>query len=266
VKAEVKTEATPEEVTAVAEVTEAIPVGEEKIVIGQITIDEEELDEEEVMAEAEEEPAIEEEEELAEEETPVAVAEAPKEETETLLFEPVAEEVPAEVKEEKKAEPKQISFDDLLGNTYQEPEFVKVNEVPKEVEKAAEITFEKVTEVLEEPAGQEVLVEETSSHRPLESIRKEIEAEKAEYKALSLNDKFNKTITLGLNDRIAFEKHLFGGSGEDLNRVLSQLNTFNTLEEAKSFIDDLVKPDYNDWQGKDEYSSRFLELVEKKFA
>ncbi|ESU29797.1 hypothetical protein FLJC2902T_02730 [Flavobacterium limnosediminis JC2902] len=266
VKAEVKTEETAEEVVAVAEVVDEIPAEEEKIVIGQITIDEDEMDEEEVVAEAEEEPVIEEEEELTEEETPVAVAEEPKEEPETLLFEPVAEEVLAEVKEEKKAEPKQITFDDLLGNTYTEPEFVKVNDVPKEVEMATESTFEKVAEVLEAPVKKEVLVDESPARRPLETIRKEIEAEKAEYKALSLNDKFNKTITLSLNDRIAFEKHLFGGSGEDLNRVLSQLNTFNTLEEAKSFIDDLVKPDYNDWAGKDEYSSRFMELVEKKFA
>jgi hypothetical protein len=143
---------------------------------------------------------------------------------------------------------------------------VKVNDVPKEVEKVADIAFEKVAEAIEEPVKEEVLEEKASNARPLETIRKEIEAEKAEYKALSLNDKFNKTITLGLNDRITFEKYLFDGSGEDLNRVLSQLNSFNTLEEAKNFIEDLVKPDYNNWDGKDEFSSRFMELVEKKFA
>lgn len=269
VTAEIKTEVKPEAVV-VSEVAEEIPVAEEKILVGQVDIDEDEVEEEVVVAEVEE-PVIEEEpivsEEIPETVNEETVAEEQEEEVVVApLFEPVMEEAVEPIKEEKKAEPQQISFEDLLGNAYKEPEFVKVNDVPKEVEKVAEITFEKVAEVIEEPVKEEVLEEKASNARPLETIRKEIEAEKAEYKALSLNDKFNKTITLGLNDRITFEKYLFDGSGEDLNRVLSQLNSFNTLEEAKNFIEDLVKPDYNNWNGKDEFSSRFMELVEKKFA
>ncbi len=265
VTAEIKTEVKPEAMVAVPEVAEEIPVADEKILVGQVDIADDETEEEEAVVVAEEEPIVEEEaSEIALEET---VAETPEEEIVAApLFEPVMEEAVAPIKEEKKSEPQQISFEDLLGNAYKEPEFVKVNDVPKEVEKVADITFDKVAEVIEEPVKEEVLEEKASNARPLETIRKEIEAEKAEYKALSLNDKFNKTITLGLNDRITFEKYLFDGSGEDLNRVLSQLNSFNTLEEAKNFIEDLVKPDYNNWDGKDEFSSRFMELVEKKFA
>jgi len=81
----------------------------------------------------------------------------------------------------------------------------------------------------------------------------------------SINDSFGKIISLGLNDRIAFEKHLCGGSADDLNSVLSQLNTVDSFEEARQFIEDLVKPDYNNWQGKEEYEERFMQLVEKKF-
>ncbi|HSD13151.1 MAG TPA: hypothetical protein VLB74_00740 [Flavobacterium sp.] len=269
---EKKDEKEPEVVAAVVQEEISNPVSEvqvedEKVMIGEIAIDEGDLDAEETVAE--EEPVVEEEsvieEEAVTEEEPVATEEK-EEEAEAILFEPISEESKEEIKESKKDEPKQISFEELLGDTYHEADFVKVNDVPKEVEKTTEDIFEKVTEVKEEPVKDEVVAEETSSHRPLESIRKEIEAEKAEYRTLSLNEKFNKTISLSLNDRIAFEKNLFGGSGEDLNRVLSQLNTFNTLDEAKSFIDDLVKPDYNDWKGKDEYSSRFMELIENKFA
>lgn len=82
----------------------------------------------------------------------------------------------------------------------------------------------------------------------------------------SINDIYNSTISIGLNDRIGFEKHLFNGSAEDFNRVLSQLNTVNSWEEALSFIEDLVKPDYNNWDGKEEYETRFMELVEKRFV
>ena len=81
----------------------------------------------------------------------------------------------------------------------------------------------------------------------------------------SINDAFANKISIGLNDRIAFEKNLFNGSSEDLNRVISQLNTIETYQEAQDFIDDLVKPEFNNWQGKEEYAHRFMELVEKRF-
>jgi len=84
--------------------------------------------------------------------------------------------------------------------------------------------------------------------------------------AAKANSGVVRTMSLGLNDRIAFEKNLFGGSSEDLNRVVSQLNTLNTFEEAKDFIADLVKPDYQNWKGKEEFEERFMQLVEKKFS
>jgi len=81
----------------------------------------------------------------------------------------------------------------------------------------------------------------------------------------SLNDRLmQKNIQVGLNDRIAFVKHLFNHSQADFNRVLSQLNTFKTEKEAKNFIDKMVKPDYN-WTGKEEYEERLLALVERRF-
>jgi hypothetical protein len=80
----------------------------------------------------------------------------------------------------------------------------------------------------------------------------------------SLNDKLQGDIQIGLNDRIAFVKNLFGGSQEDFNRVVSQLNTFKTEKEAKKFISKMVKPDYN-WTDKEEFEERFLEIVERKF-
>ncbi|MHC5352668.1 hypothetical protein ACYSNX_00510 [Myroides sp. LJL115] len=84
-------------------------------------------------------------------------------------------------------------------------------------------------------------------------------------KTKSINDIYNNTISVGLNDRIAFEKNLFGGSGEDFNRVLSQLNTVSTFAEAQSLIDHLVKPEYGNWEGKQEYEDRFMLIIEKRF-
>lgn len=81
----------------------------------------------------------------------------------------------------------------------------------------------------------------------------------------SLNDKFTLGLKVGLNDRIVFIKHLFNSNATDYNRVLSQLNTQQSKEEALTFIDQMVKPDYNNWEGKESYEARFKGLVAKKF-
>ena len=81
----------------------------------------------------------------------------------------------------------------------------------------------------------------------------------------SLNDQLQSNIEIGLNDRIAFVKHLFNGNQEDFNRVISQLNTIKTEKEAKKFISKMIKPDYN-WTEKEEYEERLIKIIERKFS
>ncbi|WP_106791880.1 hypothetical protein [Aquimarina sp. Aq78] len=81
----------------------------------------------------------------------------------------------------------------------------------------------------------------------------------------SLNDQLRKEIHIGLNDRLAFIKYLFGGSAPDYNRVLSQLNTLREKSEAEEFITTMIKPDYQNWEGKEEYEERFMDVVLSKF-
>lgn len=81
----------------------------------------------------------------------------------------------------------------------------------------------------------------------------------------SLNDKLHGDIQIGLNDRIAFVKNLFNGSQEDFNRVVSQLNTFKSHNEAIKFINKMIKPDYN-WSEKEEFEERFMTIIERKFT
>lgn len=81
----------------------------------------------------------------------------------------------------------------------------------------------------------------------------------------SLNEELKKNVVnIGLNDRIAFVKILFDGNQQDFNRVLSQVNSFNTIDELRDFIDNYVKPDHN-WDEYEEYSQRFIEIIESKF-
>jgi hypothetical protein len=87
----------------------------------------------------------------------------------------------------------------------------------------------------------------------------------AEEKRKSINDKVNSGLPIGLNDRIAFIKQLFDGSTDDYTRVLSQINSMTTFQESVSFVENNIKPDYNNWAGKEEYVDRFLSIIEKRF-
>ena len=204
---------------------------------------EEEIAEEEIMEVAEEVA------EMDFEEEEITLDESEELETSNNFgFQP-AFELDVEYDEEpvKKQEAVQISFDDLLGENYNETLFVKVDPVESvpssiAIETESAIDWESDTDQISEMASTE-----------------------NEPKAVSLNETLSKGIKIDLNDRIAFVKHLFGNSDEDYNRVLNQLITYDSFEEAQNFIEDMVKPDYNSWEGKEDYSQRFIEIIEKKF-
>jgi hypothetical protein len=110
------------------------------------------------------------------------------------------------------------------------------------------------------------LKNETGKVTPEEAAPKNGSEDK-EKKAQSLNDKLiTKEISVGLNDRLAFVKHLFNDSTEDFNRVISQLNTIDTLDRSVAFIENMVKPEYGQWKGKEEYATRFMAIIERRFS
>lgn len=159
------------------------------------------------------------------------------------------DEVETELAVPQKLEAVQISFEDLLGGNYNDTFFVKkqqVENIPTAI-------------VIDTPKEEAPLQEQKTIEVRTENI------EKSEPKTVSLNDKLAKGINIDLNDRLAFIKHLFGNSSEDYNRVLSQLITFDTFYETRDFVQEMVKPDYNNWEGKQEYEERFMDIIEKKF-
>ena len=236
----------------------------EKTVVGVIEVDEDEVDEVEFTAPAH---IQEMEEEIFSNEV---IQEAPAQsltleesvETEQAPVEAEVEKeksiqaIEPEVKETPKKEAtiigtkisKQISLDDILVHDYQETEFLKKDD----------------HSVAASPAKQEIVEPSIVNEIEMESPALSFEEEKTE-ETTKEEVVHGKAIVLALNDRIAFEKNLFAGNTDDLNRVLSQLNTFTNLEEARSFVLDFVKPDYNNWVGKEEFETRFLEIVENKF-
>jgi hypothetical protein len=224
---------------------------------------EEEMEEEDFSDDEEEEAEDEiEEEEIEEEEETEEEDEEDEADSEEVEFEPHFELFNVEEVEDKKSktEAKQISFEDLLGSN-SEPVFERVfDPIQEEAEEESVDDEETEDEETVFNPGFEMELSEDMEEEVVAIPNFEFETEK------SSNESFAKIITFGLNDRIAFEKQLFAGSSEDLNRVVSQLSTFDTFEEAQNFIEDMVKPDYDNWEGKEEYVDRFMEIVEKKFA
>ncbi len=143
--------------------------------------------------------------------------------------------------------------DDIIAHKSMDTIKNMVSEMPSEIP---------VDEVLSEFLGKPELMK--NDKEVFEPKSKEV-ITKA--KPRSLNDKLkNKEIKIGLNDRLAFVKHLFDGNSDDYKRVLSQLSTIESEERSIAFINNMVKPEYNNWEGKEEYEERFMALIVHKFA
>lgn len=203
-----------------------------------------------------------------------------EEEDKAPLKEPEVKEEPAQQEQPKVEEPpkqqarpqfnfdfdskedssksEEITFENYKD--YKEPEFVKKSEVKEPVNVQRE-WLPKEPEVAQKQEEKADSMWGNTQQQAAEPAQARVN----EIPPLRSGEIITKVISLGLNDRIAFEKNLFNGSGEDLNRVVSQLNTMDRFADAKNFIDDLVKPDYNNWKGKEEYEERFMALVEQRF-
>jgi len=161
--------------------------------------------------------------------------ETPKEEEK--IAEVLPEPIVAEVKKEEPIiaiptpEKKQISFDDILNAIQPEPVFDRVSTAKKEESIPSEISKIIEDKIEETPKETAKLVTEFVPDFTEMAFEKVEDKPKA-----NLNDKMTKNSGLTLNDRVAFEKNLFDGSTEDLNRVISQVATFDTFEDAKTLL------------------------------
>lgn len=136
-----------------------------------------------------------------------------------------------------------------------EDESVEIDSIPN--------STDKIEDIIGDYSQPEFVKTENETLFPDEVDAAENTSSAAIPNELEKND--SKSVSIGLNDRIGFVKHLFNDSNEDFNRVMSQLNTFGTFEEAKNFINEMVIPDYDYWVGQEEYFERFMVVIEKKF-
>jgi len=206
--------------------------------------------------------------ELEESAKTVEVALENKKETEVAKIEVIKTE-PQEVSSEKdeamEVLEEVITTDEKITATEQEK---PLTEEKSELEPIVEDLFSiEKKEINPGSVNENTLEKELEGTIPLDVTTDLFEnAIRVDTSKKSLNDVLSgQNLQIGLNDRIAFVKHLFDGSQEDFNRVLSQLNSFKNEKEAVKFITKMVKLDY-DWSGKEEYEERFITLISRKFA
>lgn len=178
---------------------------------------------------------------------------------ESLPEEETEEKVVFNLSDEPKAaddviEEKTIKLDEVIEQPFDEIEEIMFSEVKKDEEVISDVVNVEVRKTM----SLEEELQDTISVDLMADLFENVQSK-------SLNDKLSSNIQIGLNDRIAFVKNLFNNQQEDYNRVISQLNTFKTEKEAKEFINKVVKPDYN-WSEQEELESRFLDIIERKFA
>jgi hypothetical protein len=162
-----------------------------------------------------------------------------------------------------------INLDDVEDDDIMEPVMEKIKDMVAQMPQEAQQVDVMLEETLPKETPNTLEFETLTSgfsempdFEPIEDAQKR-EAENAKK---SLNDKLKgKRLQIGLNDKLAFIKHLFEGKNEDYDRVISQINTIHSLDEARTLILEMVKPDYNNWLGKEEYEERFIEIIEGKF-
>ena len=149
-----------------------------------------------------------------------------------------------------------------------ENEIVKGEEI--EVAPMMETIKNMVTE-MPEPEAYEKLFETFEETPSFEPKKKEnsVKQSKQEVETIpeikNINDRFNKTLRIDLNDRLAFIKNLFEGDTASYEKVLSQIVTFESWEEVFNFIDVQVKTEYDNWNKNEEIADRFLAILQKNF-
>jgi len=157
----------------------------------------------------------------------------------------------ADKKEREEAEAKKLA--EFAEKARQKAEEAKLL-AEKEAEEKAKQEAEKVS-VSVKPAAETKLKTVASEH-----IKQKGESEKKVSDAHSQKkiDDINQAISMG--NRFRFQRELFDGNGELMNKTLAKLNQISNFKEADEFLQKNFK-----WQSDNEIVDSFYQIVKRKF-
>ena len=162
-----------------------------------------------------------------------------------------------------------VNLDEVEDDGIMEPVMEKIKDIvaqmPQEAQKVDTLIESVIPQAKTNVVEFETLTADFKEMPVFEPV-KESDSKANEDTKKTLNDQLKaKALTFGLNDKLAFIKHLFDGNNNDFERVVSQINTSSSFEEVSNLIQNIIKPDYNHWEGKEEYEERFMEIIQGRF-
>ena len=187
---------------------------------------------------------------------------------ETLLSETDEDEEDETIEEEE---------EEILEEETEDEE--EIEEVTTETSELVEL--EEITSVVEPTSNEEEIVEEKFTSNEtitiVEETRKSMTGDKNLLTSVTRNELLSRTentissvlankkiedIKQGINigDRFRFQRELFRGNGEDMNKTLSYINQLATLNEALSFL----RSKYG-WSTDNETAEDFYQIVRRRF-
>jgi hypothetical protein len=164
------------------------------------------------------------------------------------------------------------AFNNTVTDSVEVADKTFVNIDAEDTESIMEPAIEKIKDIVaqmpEETAEVDAIIDAIND--PPEAIEHDLNELSPSYSQLPIFEAVEiehstQGFQVGLNDRLAFVKSLFENSTEDYDRVLSQLSTLGSFEEANEMLNTIIKPDYNNWEGQEDIEARFLEIIENKF-
>ncbi|MBT8253062.1 MAG: hypothetical protein HKN00_13485 [Flavobacteriaceae bacterium] len=158
-----------------------------------------------------------------------------------------------------------INLDEKEDDGIMEPAMETIKDIVAQMPEETQELDEILEEAIARPSLHKNDLEDiTSAYRNLPVFEPVVASKEDNQK--SLNERLKgKIIQIGLNDKLAFIKHLFGGNAVNYERALLNLNATTSLKDALILIENKIKPSQSNWIGKEEYEERFLEIIESKF-
>jgi hypothetical protein len=139
-----------------------------------------------------------------------------------------------------------------------QPEPVKVESVEPYVEPQIEIAVA-TPAASAVPESEQVLGEVIKSN--VQTIADTIKPKDTAAEKIAKGSVNDITKAVGINDRFLLIRDLFGGSSEEYDRVMTQLNSFDNLEDCMIHI-----VENYDWNPNSDGAKLIMELIERKYS
>ena len=187
----------------------------------------------------------------------VTPAEEPEVEIELIVEDPQEQETPEEPVEEPQEEPQEESAEEPQEEPAQEMplEPLESLEIIEEEEPVAELAAEPAAELIVEPAPQpEVKAEPVAAPQP---APRPVPQQTSLFGA-AVED-IRQAISLG--DRFLFQRELFAGNGELMQKTLDEINSLGSLSEAMDYVLDNFE-----WDKESTAVQLFENVLKRRFA